>query len=88
MVELGQQAAAEVADNLGAVRQRIAAAAAGRPSGAVTLIAVGKGQPEDRIEAALAAGQRVFGENYVQEAMGRWPGLRPRWAGVERGLSR
>ena len=83
MVELGQQAAAEVADNLGAVRARIAVAAAGRPAGAVTLIAVGKGQPEDRIEAALAAGQRVFGENYVQEAMGRWLALRQRWPGVE-----
>ncbi len=83
MVELGQQAAAEVADNLGAVRRRIAEAAAGRSAGPVTLIAVGKGQPENRIEAALAAGQRVFGENYVQEAKGRWSLLRPRWPDVE-----
>lgn len=83
MVELGQQAAAEVADNLAAVRKCIVAAAAGRAAGAVTLVAVGKGQPEDRIEAALAAGQRVFGENYVQEAMRRWPALRQRWPGVE-----
>ncbi|MBL3676243.1 MAG: YggS family pyridoxal phosphate-dependent enzyme [Alphaproteobacteria bacterium] len=38
----------------------------------VTLIAVSKQQPEARIAAALAAGQRVFGENRVQEAHGRW----------------
>ena len=49
----------------------------------MTLIAVSKSQPEARIEAALAAGQRVFGENYVQEAARRWPELRERWPGVE-----
>lgn len=49
-----------------------AARAAGRDPAAVTLVAVSKVQPEDRIEAALAAGQRVFGENRVQEAQGRW----------------
>jgi pyridoxal phosphate enzyme (YggS family) len=67
------------------VRDRIAAAAraAGRAESAVTLIAVAKSQPEERIEAALAAGQRVFGENYVQEALRRWPGLRRTWPGVE-----
>jgi PLP dependent protein len=83
MTEPGQQPLGEVAANLAAVRARVALAAAGRPEGAVTLIAVAKGQSEERIEAALAAGQRVFGENYVQEAKGRWPALRPRWAGVE-----
>ena len=68
MTEPGQQG--EVAANLAAVRARIAAAApaAGRTPAAVTLVAVAKSQPEARIEAALAAGQRVFGENYVQEA--------------------
>jgi hypothetical protein len=83
MTEPGQQG--EVAANLEQVQARIAAAerAAGRPAGAVTLIAVSKSQPEERIEAALAAGQRVFGENYVQEAQGRWPGLRERWPGIE-----
>ena len=83
MTEPGQQG--EVAANLELVQAHIAAAerAAGRPEGAVTLIAVSKSQPAERIEAALAAGQRVFGENYVQEAQGRWPGLRERWAGVE-----
>lgn len=74
-----------VAANLEEVRAKITAAAeaAGRPSDVVTLIAVSKSQPLDRIEAALAAGQRVFGENYVQEAQGRWPTLRERWAGIE-----
>jgi pyridoxal phosphate enzyme (YggS family) len=84
MTELGQQAA-EVAANLAAVRARIEAAArsAGRDPAEVTLIAVGKAQPQARIEAALAAGHRVFGENYVQEARTRWPALRPSWPGVE-----
>jgi PLP dependent protein len=67
-----------VAANLAAVRARIAAAAAavGRDPAAVTLVAVSKAQPDDRVAAALAAGQRVFGENYVQEAKARWPALR------------
>ena len=46
--------------------------AAGRGHGAVTLTAVTKTQPPEAIDAALAAGQRVFGENRVQEAMARW----------------
>jgi pyridoxal phosphate enzyme (YggS family) len=56
------------------VRQRIAAAAerAGRDPAAITLIAVSKVQPEDRVQAVLDAGHRVFGENRVQEAEGRW----------------
>jgi PLP dependent protein len=77
--------AVDVAGNLAAVRARIEAAAreAGRDPASVTLIAVGKAQPLERIEAALAAGQRIFGENYVQEAAGRWPGLRERYPDVE-----
>ena len=76
---------AEVAANLAAVHARIAAAArdAGRDPAAVTLIAVGKVQPLERVEAALAAGQRVFGENRVQEAQGKWPALRDRFPGIE-----
>jgi pyridoxal phosphate enzyme (YggS family) len=56
------------------VLRRIAAAAraAGRDPAAVGLTAVSKTQPEDRVAAVLAAGQRVFGENRVQEALGRW----------------
>lgn len=85
MAELGQQVAREVAEGLAEVRGRIAAAAreAGRDPASVTLIAVSKGQPLERIEAALRAGQRVFGENYVQEAAGRWPALRERFPGIE-----
>ena len=41
----------------------------------MTLVAVSKAQPDARVLAALAAGQRVFGENYVQEAKARWPAL-------------
>lgn len=53
---------------------RIAAAAksAGRDPASVALVAVSKTQPDDRIEAMLSTGQRVFGENRVQEAEGRW----------------
>jgi PLP dependent protein len=64
-------------------RLRDAETAAGRPPGSVTLIAVSKVQPADRVEAVLAAGHRVFGENYVQEAAGKWPGWRDRFAGVQ-----
>ena len=63
---------------LQAVRARIEAAAraVGRAPADVTLVAVSKAQPEERVRAALAAGQRVFGENYLQEAKARWPALR------------
>lgn len=80
-----QTGQADVAAALAEVRARIAAAAsaAGRDPASVTLIAVGKAQPPERIAAALAAGQRVFGENYAQEAAGRWPGLRAAHPDVE-----
>ncbi len=60
------------------IRARIAAAAerAGRGADAVTLVAVSKVQPEARVRAVLAEGQRVFGENRVQEAEARWLPLR------------
>lgn len=60
------------------VLDRIAAAAreAGRDPADVTLVAVSKQQPDERIDAMLAAGQRVFGENRVQEAEGRWASRR------------
>ncbi len=74
-----------IALNLRRVRTAIARAAeeAGREPNSVTLIAVSKAQPLERIEAALAAGERVFGENYVQEAAGRWPTLRQRYLDLE-----
>jgi pyridoxal phosphate enzyme (YggS family) len=59
-----------------------AEAAAGRPPGSVTLIAVSKVQPLDRVVAVLDAGHRVFGENYVQEAAGKWPDLRSRFGAL------
>jgi pyridoxal phosphate enzyme (YggS family) len=67
-----------IAGNLAAVRDKIAAAAkgAGRDNGAVSLVAVSKTQPQDAVRDALAAGQRLFGENRVQEALGKFPGLR------------
>jgi pyridoxal phosphate enzyme (YggS family) len=70
---------------LAEVKQRIAAAAiaAGRDPGDITLVAVSKVQPAERIEAVLAAGHRVFGENRVQEALSRWPALRESYSGVE-----
>jgi PLP dependent protein len=60
------------------VLARIAAAAksAGRDASGIDLVAVSKVQPEDRIAAMLATGQRVFGENRVQEAQGRWKARR------------
>ena len=74
-----------IANNLATICDRIAAAeqiykmqtGLDRP---VTLVAVSKRQPDDRIDAGLAAGQRVFGENRVQEARGRWVPRRARYA--------
>lgn len=72
------KSASVVAANLAAVRGEIAEAAraSGRDPAAVTLIAVSKGHDAAAAAAALAAGQRVFGENRVQEAQGKWPALR------------
>lgn len=63
---------------LSIIRARVAAAAvqAGRDPADVTLIAVSKTQPADRIAAVLDEGHRIYGENRVQEAEGRWPPLR------------
>jgi len=55
----------------------------GRDIGSVTLVAVSKTFPAESIEPVLAAGQRIFGENYVQEAKAKWPSLRERFDGVE-----
>ena len=63
-----------VADNLAGIQRAMsdACVTAGRPADAVQLVAVSKTQPDERIEAALSAGLRVFGENKVQEAKARW----------------
>ena len=70
---------------LAGITARIAAAeaAAGRPAGSVTLIAVSKVQPPERVETVLAGGQRIFGENRVQEAAERWPPFQQRFAGID-----
>ena len=67
-----------VATNLARIRERIAEACAraNRPAGSVTLVAVSKTHPAEAVRAALAAGQAVFGENRVQEAAAKFPGLR------------
>jgi pyridoxal phosphate enzyme (YggS family) len=62
---------------------RRAASDYGRDPSSITLVAVSKTFPSEAIEPVLAAGQRVFGENYVQEAKAKWPGLRERYPGVE-----
>ena len=75
---------AAVAANLEDVRGHIRAAAraAGRAPEDVVLVAVGKLQPVERVRAALLAGHRVFGENRVQEAAGKWPALKQEFADV------
>ncbi len=56
---------------------------ADKPIGSTHLIAVSKVQPIARIESTLAEGHRIFGENRVQEAAGKWPEFRERFDGVE-----
>jgi len=62
---------------------RRAASDYGRDPSGITLVAVSKTFPAEAIEPVLAAGQRVFGENYVQEAKAKWPALRGRYPDVE-----
>lgn len=70
---------------LSAIRNRIAraAAAAGRPVDGITLVAVSKTFGADVISPVIAEGQRVFGENRVQEAKGKWPELCAQHRGIE-----
>src|SRR5438477_6057172 len=74
-----------ISANLATVRGRIEAAAraAGRPAEGVTLVAVSKTHPADSVRAALAAGQRVFGENRVQEALAKFPRIALRFSGSD-----
>ncbi|WP_111735227.1 YggS family pyridoxal phosphate-dependent enzyme [Roseovarius amoyensis] len=64
-------------------RIRKAEADAGREPGSVRLVAISKQQPNERVEAVLKAGHRLFGENRVQEAAGKWPAFRERFENVE-----
>lgn len=75
----------DIATNLATVRALIAAAAEakGRRGDSVTLIAVSKAQPVAKIDAALGAGHKVFGENRVQEAKAKWPEIKARHGDVE-----
>jgi pyridoxal phosphate enzyme (YggS family) len=69
---------------LGRVEERIdhACRVAGRERGEVTLVAVSKTHPAEAIAPLIEAGQRVFGENRVQEALAKWPALRERYPGI------
>lgn len=68
----------DIAASLTRIRARIEAATreAGRAPGSAQLVAVSKTNPVEAVQAALAAGQRIFGENRVQEAAGKFPALR------------
>lgn len=74
-----------IAQNLSKVRSAIAEAAlkAGRPAQSVVLVAVSKTHDAGIVAHALEAGQRVFGENRVQEAAQKWPALRNSYEGIE-----
>jgi len=71
--------------SLSDIKTRISAAEAkaGRAPGAAQLIAVSKVQPLDRVEAVLTEGHRIFGENRVQEAAGKWPDFKAQFDGIE-----
>jgi len=75
----------DVAANLTDIQGRMLKSATkwGKTPEAVTLIAVSKRQPLERVDAALQAGHRVFGENRVQEAQEKWPDLKKKYQSVE-----
>src|SRR5499427_2331156 len=75
----------DAAARLAAVKARMAAAAtaAGRTPGDVRLVAVSKTKTAPEIQPVLAAGQRLFGENRVQEAVAKWPALREKHPDIE-----
>ena len=72
------QGLSEVQGRIGAAERE-----AGRAPGSVRLIAVSKTFGADAIQPVIAAGQRVFGENRVQEAKAKWPALMARTPGIE-----
>ena len=78
------QVSASAVERLAAVRAEIARACkdAARDPAEVTLVAVSKTFPAEAIEPVIAAGQRVFGENRVQEAKAKWPPLMAKHAGI------
>lgn len=72
-------------DNLRLVQEKIAKAEreAKRPQGGVALVAVSKTFDAEAIRPVIEAGQRVFGENRVQEAQGKWPALKAEFPDIE-----
>ena len=68
----GQDMATRIGTNITDVHERMAKARSASDAPLPALVAVSKRQPDDRIDAALAAGHRLFGENRVQEAQQRW----------------
>jgi pyridoxal phosphate enzyme (YggS family) len=83
--QLSDTESSEAASRLAKVREGIsrAAALAGRKGEDVTLIAISKTHDAPAIAPLIAAGHRVFGENRVQEAQGKWPQLREATPGIE-----
>lgn len=75
----------ELQERLNDVRLHVATAEqqAGRPEGSVQLVAVSKTFEADVIRLAIESGQRVFGENRVQESQGKWPELKAETSGIE-----
>ena len=75
----------DATEQLEQVRQDIASAVeeAGRPADSVMLVAVSKTFPAEAIQPVIVAGQRVFGENRVQEAQAKWPALRDGTEGIQ-----
>ncbi|KQZ14705.1 alanine racemase [Mesorhizobium sp. Root554] len=75
----------DTVSQLEAVKANIAAAEreAKREAGSASLVAVSKTFGPDDIRPAIEAGQRIFGENKVQEAQGKWPALRAQYPGIE-----
>lgn len=75
----------EIEARLEDITQRIATVAekADREAGSVALVAVSKTFEADTIQLVIDCGQRIFGENRVQEAQGKWPGLKEKTGGIE-----
>jgi pyridoxal phosphate enzyme (YggS family) len=82
-IAMSPETSPDIAGNLAAVWQKIETSCASDRPDRPTLVAVSKRQPDDRIDAALAAGQSVFGENRVQEARERWSNRRANWPNLK-----
>ncbi|CDP52253.1 Hypothetical protein YggS, proline synthase co-tr anscribed bacterial homolog PROSC [Devosia sp. DBB001] len=78
MMETAETRLAEIEGRIARAHKRF-----GAPPEAVTLVAVSKTFGAEEIEPFLAAGQRVFGENRVQEAQGKWPALRETYSDIQ-----